>query len=732
MRSLGIVPPAWVSKDLFEAEAVAFCAGLMSCLISQLGRDSSIVAHKAHVSRKAFVYLPFERKLELPTCGRRNRVAGFPLNTGDTGGFEAVKIRVTADERQRGCLQRALRLAAGGSFALQNPSHRTATYRYWMASEHDERMFYIPHAILVLVVALVACCAGYGAIGAKRSTGEVLDWSISVFGGKDTAAFRVMAEQHAAMLRGGADLAMEAHHIGATLVEQHQRRAIRAAALFLSLFVNTLPALVFVGVGCQYHVIDADGKPIYMIPCFRDVRTDFRGRCAACAAAGVGDEPEPDPTSPQETTSLGPASLPAVVPAARFPPPDDGLMPEAMAERTPETASEGARERLRLGRKGACETYHPAGFPTHACLNTGHPPTGNYVARGMNYLPDLAAHEARLRDSSCASHAAGDVVASLRHSMYGRVLLLDTLQKGAFAFADDADVALDVLDESNWMQRAEAAMQLQFPVGQLNPSDLCAYEIPAHTHQLLSLVYGSLFQGGSAYSHAQLSDSARLHAAALLALLVANLDVLRSGPPSLADRVEAVAGVADATHLLLHFFDGRLEGGARRAMLERGMWTVRRVGHLAMRLLDPDGVTHRAPRPCAPRTSFRSAPTLRARAMVILSSVKETVVESAFRSQRCLNSGLERACFDKHLRRLVERLLGAMPTDMVTRMDGVWISALHARISEDADASVSLKIVGRALFDDFALALTGAAMQAPVVDAGALSASSKKRHRDHS
>ena len=101
MRDAGLNIPSWVSGSPHVREGIGFCTAIISDFVSRLSATSTMVCHKAKLSRVAFTEQPFLRKLDKPTCGGPDRVEGYyALNLGFTTSQEPFYIRVAVDSRQ--------------------------------------------------------------------------------------------------------------------------------------------------------------------------------------------------------------------------------------------------------------------------------------------------------------------------------------------------------------------------------------------------------------------------------------------------------------------------------------------------------------------------------------------------------------------------------------------------------------------------------------------------------
>ena len=715
---LGLIFPTWLSQDPYEAEAIAFSMGILSGLIAAVGENTPTSSHKAHVSRQAFVYTPFERPPETTTCGGRDRLAGFVLNIGDTSSSEALKIRVAADERQRPMLERTLRIAAAAAFALHNPDTRPPEYARWISSDtRDERKFYIPHAMLVVVTALVACAAGYGAEGYRRSDGVILEMTFSSYGNKDKTSVAVARCQHEAFANGGTPRAETAHYLGDILSDLLSKTVVGAIPLFTSYFTNTLSALTYIGVGCQYAVHNEQGIPIYMVPDASRYRSKLEpnGSCFACNWDAIVEEPSCAVAAHQSHIDRAAESLPVVLDAPKDAAYDDSIL----LVTGPESAPTKHRQFLRTGDTDSCDLYYPLDCPSGAALRTTTLPPHNYIYRVMSYLPDLASQENHLRLSLCSSQTAGDLSGAMRSSpIDGNVLLLGNLQQGTLDLAKDVTGLINILDGSNWTQRTEITFHLQCEACIRNPSTWKSFLLPQHLHTLVNLMYSALLLRQKKYTHQHLADAALLGAATNTAIAMANLQVLRCGPSMTADRVEAIAGLADASYLCRHFFDGRLRGEALDAVNRRGGYTVRHIGGLARADID---TCFKTQVPRLPATE-RNVCSARAKVAVLLARLPSQRLDAAFTKQLSTNRMLERSTFDRLLQNLLFYVVTSLPSSGPTRQ---WMSALLSR----QVVKHAIQVVGKDIIVDM-LKIMGAFydMDLNIASADAPTSSASARH----
>jgi hypothetical protein len=294
----------------------------------------------------------------------------------------------------------------------------------------------------------------------------------------------------------------------------------------------------------------------------------------------------------------------------------------------------------------------------------------------MTYLPDLASQENRLCSSLRSSHQAGDLNGALRCSpIDGKVLLLGNLQRGNLNLAKEVTALIKILDDSHWIQRTEITFQLQCEAATPNPRTWESYLLPQHLHTLVNLMYSALFLNQKKYTHEHLADAALLGAATNTALAMANLQVLRCGPSMTADRVDAIAGLSDASYLCRHFFDGTLRGEALDAVTRRGGYTVRHIGELARADIDS---SYKAPDPCVPAAEriVMSTGTARANVAVMLARLPSQRLDAAFTKRLSTNRMLERSAFDRRLQDLMFHVVASLPSSGPTDQ---WVSALLSK-----------------------------------------------------
>ena len=722
LQQLNIQHPAWLAPTQpHEQEAVAFCVGLLTDFLGQLGEDSTVASQQAHVSRDAFTTLPFERDPSYPTCGGRNRVKGYKLNIGNYDGFEALTIRVTADVRLRELLKRTLRFAGAASFVLNSPHKRPKHYAHWMWGKGD-RMFFVKHAVLVVVTALVACCCGYGAPGAKRSRGEVLDVAFSVVGGKSTSRVQLSVQQQADVEAGGQSQFATAHRLGNLIARAHVDRCIGAVTLFTSYFLNVLPSLAYVGVGSHYTVVDDGGRYIYMMPRIIDLGNALAPDaidCFACLRNAIDtqqpqlDAPMPSAQYPRgPATGRGPESLPVALDS-------EGRTPDVLfAQSESDTAlgsnlPSGTRARVRPNNKCTIDTYTPLDFPFDAGTTTVTFPHEDGVHRVMSYLPDLQAHEDGVRASRRASNAAGNLAGSVCRSLGGSVLLLDGLQRGAVRLVSDVSDCIANLDEGGWEQRTETTFMRTFQAGQHNPALIDAYNIPGLIHTHLYLMHAVYFRKGHAFTHALLADTAVLGAAAGAALSVAHIQALRTGPVSTADRAACVAGLAECTNFLRHMYDGDLDRRAIREAHNRGHFTAAHLAGLALRRILPPHMLsgnpgNRAPQLLAARTTTlsqlpRVKSSTRSRAAALMAGIQGPL-RNLFNELQVRRPEYEFRTFMADVSVLLERLLAAVPADKVACGSGRWIIRVRERLLDDTATRSTMRLLGHTFFDVLARA----------------------------
>jgi len=711
-RHVGVLPEVLSRLSPHEAEAVIFCAGLITWQLSLLRKESTVASYQAHLSRPAFTRSPFARKLEKSTCGGTNRYAGVPLNIGDTSSFEALHIRVAADGRQRDLLERCLRLAGGAALLLVDPSVHNSNFKHWMADDRVarlERMFYIPHVVVVVNAALAACSAGYGAAGAVRTGGEILQMTWAVFGGKSARRVLISDAQHDALQKGGVEQADTAHYIGELLGSAQSGRCMAAIPVLTSFFANTLDTQVYIGVGANYHLTGSDGLPIFMVPDASNlVSEEFAGPCPSCESDGVDSPPTVVPCMARETvqgecdTAVHP-----IFPQDGYAAPDVDIAngrrqrSHARLQDRVDTMAVGAITRLHEGKASRPESFFVGSMPAGAVTQTCTMPPRCFVHRSMTYVPDIAAHESDTRNSKLASQEAGNVRGNLRRDSSGLVLLLGGLRRGAATFAASVDSLVARLGETGWMQRTEFAMHYRIPATLYNTSELSSDPLPAAVHSSFQLLYGGLFNNAAGYTHEFLADWITLEAATAVALLVAHVTLLRDLPGA-ADRLEAAAGLADTAHWLLHFFDGRFQGEAKQAIRERGLYTGRRISDLAMHMFNPQYVV----RPALRSQPFRSESS-RARAMVILSRMGEVRLQRAYDSRAPDLHAMERPLWYKCLTRVLGRLLAAVPVSHADRASGEWLLSCYTSMHHDDVMRRCVRCVGTGLLDDFATEVLG-------------------------
>ena len=699
---------------------VAVATALIADMRQHLGAHSAVSQHKAHLSRDAFSY-PFTGPGGRSTCGGSGRLHGWALSFGNTDAFEAFTVRVMVDERQRGRLERCLLATGAATFVLGGlaPASSCGTaprhFRDWASGEQGRpvRLYYISHAILAVVAALVIFCAGFGED--SRGCGEVVDVSFEVVNGKTTFSTNVSDDQHAAFAGGGEDRAATAHHLGDMLARAHSHSVIGAIAYFKSFFYCLLPSRTYVGVGCDYRVFDVTGRPILMMP---DAELDAGakieeddGRCAACAARDVElDEAEDDRGEPGPlgilSAELGPEIRPAMF--------RDDLSDECHDDVVALAGlSEAARASLPTGHAVHVERFYGPDWPPHAATLTATGPPCSAVHRRQAYVPTLAGHEKHTRYSARATTQAGDLRSWTRRTLEGVVLLLGGLQAGAAALVTDASCLVGRLDADGFFQRMETVFMLETPAGaRCAAAGTRAYRFGALVHCAVEQLYDVCHAQGHAFSHAHLADAALLGAATLATVATANIQCLRGGPPRTADRVELVAGAADAAHVMHCFYDGTLGRDAKAALEDRGICVVRRLCDLALREIDPDhepaeggaGAGAGAPRPCA-RRGGQALTTARARAAFVLARL-DGHVQACFIQQRRIMPALELDAFKKFVFHLVVRVMAAAPAGLALRCWD-WVLELEERLAADEASRTALGVVGQDFFDAVAVACTG-------------------------
>ena len=710
--------PHWVAACPHDRMRVAICAALISDMHAQLGPHSAVALHKAHLSREAFS-APFFGEAGLSTCGGSGRLRGWALNIGNTDGFEALTIRVMVDERQRPGLERCLLAAGAAAFVRYGPHLRPRHYQRW-AFGRKERMYYIPHAILAAVAAVVTFCAGFGAD--SRGAGEVVDVSFEVFNGKGSFAVDISGDQHEALAAGGESRAATAHHCGDLLARAHANLAIGAIALFKSFFHGCLPSRTYVGVGIDYHVSDADGRRVLMMPVLDEPDaagpTGARGSCAACAAGGVellgeeegeeeGEETEAAlrPLGPH-VMELGPEMRPVMFRDA-----DDLAMSAenavALGSLSADAAVAGARTRLPTGTAHDVEFYNSMAWHPAAGTRTATGPPCSAVHRRQAYLPTLAGHEKSMRSSARATVLAGDFRGSTRRTLDGVILLLGGLQAGAAEFPSDATSVVDDLVADSFLQRLETVYMLETPAGVWpRAGGTAVYGIGALVHCAVAAAYDTVHANGHAFSHEHLADAALLNAATLSAVSTAALQLLRGGPPSTADRVQLIACLADTTHVIHTFYDGNLGRDAKAAMQDRGACVLRRVGDLALREIDAGHVMAEAG-PCRTvgvRSEHASSST-RARVAVLLARL-DRLLQAGFHQRQQVMPSLEAEDFKRHVTLVLTRFVCAAPAGLARR-DWGWVHDLCRRLAEDPACRPAYKAVGRVFVAALAEAFTG-------------------------
>ena len=709
------------------AKAIRFCVGMLADLLGQIGVDSPVAAHKAKVtSRSAFTSAPFTRKPELPTCGSRNRIKGYLLNIGNYNGLEALSIRVSVDERQRRQLEKCLLYAAASAFILHSPHQKPKNYKSWMSGK-DNRAFFIPHVILVTFTALAAFCLGYG--DAESSLPEILDMSVAVVGGKDTAGVMLTNAQQCSLAEGGTQQATTAHHLGGVLASAHVKRCIGAVICCTSYFVNVLPSLVYVGIGSHHRNHNEAGELIYMAPRVVDLRSpcDASLSCFACEESKT-DEPEEDATITSIRSSKGhaadvdPASLPVVIDSEGRTP--DMICKDGDVFHSFSEPALGARTRLATGRSVTTEVFTPMDMHRDASLNTTTFPPGNLVHRVMSYIPALHQHERGVTDSHAVSARAGNLRGSMRQSLRnGRVLLLDDLWRGAREIASDVDCCADSLRECNYLQRTETTFVLSFPEGRHNPARISAYEVPRLVHTHCQLMTSSYFEEGQAFKHAHLADWGLLTAATGAALSIAHLQIARSGPLLEKDRVSCMAGLSECAHLLRHIFDGSLDSATRRRVDEHGCYTARHLCGLALHRIFPDLPLpvverhHVAMLAVAPQTTGLSKQSIRAKVMVIIAQLQRPL-QALFLAQQRSYPELEFESFVRDVSVMLHRLLAAMPPESSRQGDASWIVKVRDGLLCSDSTRSAVRVVGTEFFELIATTLTGCTLEPVVLEEG--------------
>jgi hypothetical protein len=316
----------------------------------------------------------------------------------------------------------------------------------------------------------------------------------------------------------------------------------------------------------------------------------------------------------------------------------------------------------------------------------------------MTYVPDLASQENRLCTSLRSSQKAGNLNGAMRSSpIDGKVLLLGALQRGTLDLATDVTALIKILDSSAWIQRTEITFHLQCEAETQCPSDWKSYMFPQHLHTVINLMYSHLFVSQKRYTHEHLADAAILGAATATAIAMANLQVLRCGPSMTADRVDAIAGLSDASYLCRHFFDGRLRGEALDAVIRRGGYTVRHIGGLARADIDN---AYMAQVPYLPAAGKIMCPTgsARGKVAVMLARLPSPRLDAAFTKQLLTNPTLERSTFDRRLQDLLLHVVTSLPSTGPTRE---WVSALlHRPVVKQA-----VQVVGTDIIVDLLMAM---------------------------
>jgi hypothetical protein len=516
--------------------------------------------------------------------------------------------------------------------------------------------------------------------------------SFSSYGNKDTSSVAIAECQHDAFVKGGYPRADTAHHVGEILSDLLSRTVAGAIPIFTSYFTNTLPALAYIGLGCQYAVHDEEGNPIYMVPDASGLRTSLEegGSCFACDMDGIV-EPTCTADSHQPHIDRALECLPVVIDALKNAEHDDSkLLVTGM-----ESAPTNHRRFLRTGNTDSIDLYFPLDCPAGAALRTTMFPPLNYIHRVMTYVPDLASQENRLCSSLRSSQKAGNLNGAMRSSpIDGNVLLLGILQRGTLDLATDVTALIKILDGSAWIQRTETTFHLQCDAETRSPSDWKSYMVPQHLHTVINLMYSDLFLRQKKYTHAHLADAALLGAATNTAIAMANLQVLRRGPSMTADRVDAISGLSDASYLCRHFFDGRLRGEALDAVTRRGGYTVRHIGGLARADIDN---AYRAQVPYVPAAEkivcSTGTVTARAKVAVMLARLPSRRLDEAFTKQLSINGTLERSKFDRRLQDLLFTVVTSLPSSGPTRQ---WVSALLSR----QVVKQAIQVVGRDIIVD--------------------------------